>query len=520
MRSEGSICGIVRTRRRPFSSTMNHDQPSEITFDPATEAEWQDLTALGHRMVQDMMDQLQTLRDIPAWQAMPAPIRASLHEPVPYAGMGAPAVYAQFVERILPYPSGNWHPRFFGWVQGNGTPLAMFADMLTAGLNAHLRGFNQAPAEVEQVVVSWLATLMGIPGASGLFVTGGSMANSNGLAVARHSAAKSRGYSVRQEGIQAWPNEALRKPLVFYGSSETHGWASKAAEWLGLGRRAFRQIPVDREFRMDIDALEQQLRDDRVAGLDPFCIIGTAGTVNTGATDDLAAIASLCTREKLWFHVDGAFGALLALSPDLRPIVRGMELADSIAFDLHKWGSMPFDCACVLVRDGDMHRDAFNSTPAYLTNTTRGVSADRITFADLGLDLTRNFKALKVWMQFKADGVDKLARIIEQNVQQVQYLVALVTAHAELELLAPAPLNIACFRYVAPNVSSDALDSLNQELLLRLQERGIAVPSSTRIHQQFAIRVAHVNHRTQRRDIDHMVDAIVNIGRELVAEGA
>lgn len=522
----GTVCGkggIGRTRSRSFSFVMNLDQVTEgteVTFDPATFAEWQDLTALGHRMVQDMMRQLQSLRQAPAWQAMPEHVRESLHEPVPHTGIGAPAVYEQFLERVLPYPSGNWHPRFFGWVQGNGTPLAMLADMLSAGLNAHLRGFNQAPADVEQVVVSWLASLMGIPGASGLFVTGGSMANTNGLAVARHSAAKSRGYSVRQEGIQAWPNEGPRKPLVFYGSSETHGWAGKAAEWLGLGQRAFRQIPVDREFRMDNSALEQQLRDDRAVGLDPFCVIGTAGTVNTGATDDLEALAAICKRESLWFHVDGAFGALVALSPQLRPIVRGMEMADSLAFDLHKWGSMPFDCACVLVRDGDMHRDAFRSAPAYLTNTERGVSADRVTFADLGLDLTRNFKALKVWMQFKADGVDKLARIIEQNVQQVQYLVALVHTHDALELLAPAPLNIACFRFVAADMSPNALDALNQELLLRLQERGIAVPSSTRIHNQFAIRVAHVNHRTQARDIDQMVSAIVEIGRELVAEAA
>jgi glutamate/tyrosine decarboxylase-like PLP-dependent enzyme len=272
---------------------------------------------------------------------------------------------------------------------------------------------------------------------------------------------------------------------------------------------------VDAAYRLDVAALEQMLRDDRAAGLDPFCVIGTAGTVNTGATDDLEAIAALCARESLWFHVDGAFGALLALSDHLRPTVAGMAQADSIGFDLHKWGSMPFECACVLVRDATLHHDAFRRAALYLAPTSRGVSTDGVYFAERGLDLTRGFKALKVWMQLKADGVEKLARIIEQNVAQVQHLVEMIDAHEELELLAPAPLNIACFRYRAAQLDDPMLDRLNQELLLRVQERGIAVPSSTTIAGRFAIRVAHVNHRTTWADIESLVDAIVDIGREL-----
>ncbi|MBL0172654.1 MAG: amino acid decarboxylase [Gemmatimonadaceae bacterium] len=498
---------------------MTDATPIDQSFDPASPAEWDALHMLGERMLGEMLYRLRGLPESPAWQPMPLAVRQSLQESVPREGIGADATYAQFVERILPYPNGNWHPRFFGWVQGNGTPLAMLADMLASGLNAHLAGFNQAPADVERLVVSWFAELMGMPSASGLFVTGGTMANTHGLAVARFAAARSRGHDVRAFGLQAWPDAAPHAPLVFYGSSETHGWAGKAAEWLGLGHRAFRRVPVDAAYRMDLVALEQMLAADRAAGLDPFCVIGTAGTVNTGATDDLSAIAALCARESLWFHVDGAFGALVALSDSLRPQVAGMERADSIAFDLHKWGSMPFECACVLVRDPALHHDAFRSTAAYLTPATRGVGADAVYFADRGLDLTRGFKALKVWMQLKADGVDTLARIIEQNVAQVCLLVTLVEAHDELEMLAPAPLNIACFRYVTPGLAAGALDALNQELLLRLQERGIAVPSSTVLDGRFAIRVAHVNHRTKRTDIELLVDAVVAIGRELVAEG-
>lgn len=493
--------------------------PTELTFDPATPEEWETFGALGHRMLDEMLTYLATLSDRPAWREVPESVRTRLAEPVPHDGIGADAAYAQFAELVLPYPNGNLHPRFFGWVQGNGTPLGMMSDMLAAGLNAHLGGFNHAPAIVERQTIAWLAELMGMPGASGLLVTGGTMANTLGLAVARHAGASRRGRDVRHDGLQAWPGESARSPLVFYGSSETHGWARKAAEWLGLGDRAFRRVPVDGAFRIDVAALERALADDRAAGLTPFCIIGTAGTVNTGATDDLQALATIAERDGLWFHVDGAFGALAYLSDALRPQVAGMERADSVGFDLHKWGSLPFECACVLVRDGTAHHDAFRTSATYLATSARGVTAGSATyFADRGLDLTRGFKALKVWMSLKADGASKLARLVEQNVAQCAYLASLVDAHDELELLAPVPLNIVCFRYRVAELDEAALDVLNTELLLRLQERGIAVPSSTIIDGRFAIRVANVNHRSKTSDFTVLAESVVAIGRELVAE--
>ncbi len=490
----------------------------EETFDPRNAQEWAEFGALAHRMVDDMLAHLASLGEQPAWRMMPANVRAALREPVPRAGVGAEAAYEHFVERVLPYPNGNLHPRFFGWVQGNGTPLGMMADMLAAGLNPHMAGFDQAPALVEQQVVDWLAELLDVPGASGVLVGGGTMANTLGLAVARAAKAKAHGINVRETGVQAWPGQPVPKPLVFYGSVETHGWARKAAELVGLGSRAFRRIGVDREYRIEMTELAAAVTADRAQGLEPFCVVGTAGTVGTGATDDLEALAAFCQREQLWFHVDGAFGAMAYLSPALRPQVRGLERADSIAFDLHKWGSLPFECACVLVRDPAHHRAAFAydiASAQYLATQTRGVIAGGIPFAERGLDLTRNFKALKVWLSFKAHGVDKLVRLIEQNVAQTRYLVDRVREEPTLELLAPAPLNIACFRYAPAGASEQALNALNAEILVRLQEEGIAIPSSTMLGDRFAIRAANVNHRTRQHDLDALVDGTIRLGKAI-----
>jgi aromatic-L-amino-acid/L-tryptophan decarboxylase len=480
--------------------------PAEETFDPH---DWDALRALGHQMVDDMFSYLETLRDRPAWQPVPDAIAAQIHHPLPTEPTTYQQVYEDFKTLVLPYPSGNIHPRFWGWVQGNGTPFAMLADLLASAMNPQMAGFSHAPVLVEHAVIDWCKQLLGVSAAgSGLLTSGGTMANLTALAVARHAALGDR---FRAEGLQ----DPSCPRLVAYGSTETHGWAHKSMEFLGLGHRALHLIEVDDDYRISVPHLRARIAADRAAGDTPFCVIATAGTVNTGAIDDLGALADLTHSEDLWLHVDGAFGALAHLSPQHRHLVAGMERADSIAFDLHKWMSMPFEAGCVLVQRPGAQHAAFAYTAPYIAPTSRGVAGNAAPFSDLGIELTRSFKALKIWMSIKAHGSDKFGRLIAQNIEQARTLAALIKDSRYLQLMAPVALNIVCFRYRAPDLSPGQLDHLNQELLLRLQESGIAVPSGTWLRGSFVLRVANVNHRSVVADFLALLQAVEGFGEQL-----
>lgn len=483
-------------------------QLTEETLDPT---DWASFRALAHRMVDDTLDHLSALRSKPTWQLMPDAVRNSFDEPLPLDPSDPAVVYEQFRERVRPYPNGNLHPRFWGWVQGTGTPLAMMADMLASALNPHMAGFNQAPAHIEHQVLAWLTELMGFPPqTSGLLVSGGTMANLTGLAVARQAKAN---FHLREDGLQSY-----RGPrLVFYASSETHGWCQKAAELLGLGNSAFRRVPVTSAHTIDLNALRSLIDSDRRSNALPFCVVGNAGTINIGATDDLRALAEIAREQNLWFHVDGAFGALARLSSKLRPIVDGIELADSLAFDLHKWMYLPFDIGCILVHDPAAQAATFALHQKYFGDSERGLVAGGLPFADRGIELTRSFRALKVWMSLKAHGTRQYARLVEQNVAQARYLADLLHSEPHFELLAPVPLNVVCFRYHPPSVDESKLNPLNQELLLRLQESGIAVVSSTLLDGKFALRAAITNHRSRREDFAMLVQALTGLAADLPA---
>ena len=469
---------------------------------------WDAMRALGHRMVDDMMGYLEQVRDRPAWQPVPESARAALDRPVPRAPEGAEQAYADFVTHVLPYPLGNIHPRFWGWVIGTGTPLGALAEMLGATMNPNVGGGDHGANYVERQVLEWCRELFGLPaGASGILVSGGSMANLVGLAVARNAMA---GYDVRRLGVAAAP-----APFTLYGSAEMHSSIQKAVELLGFGSDALRLAPVTAAFEVDVDALERMITEDRAAGRQPLCVIGNAGTVNTGAIDDLARLAGIAERERLWYHVDGAFGSLAVLDPELAPRLAGMERADSLAFDLHKWMYVPYEAGCTLVRKGAAHRDTFSLTPGYLAHAERGAAGGELWFSEYGIQLSRGFRALKVWMSFKEHGIDRYARLIRQNVEQARHLERLVEQSPDLELLAPVPLNIVCFRYRGALRDEAAIDALNRELLMQVHERGIAVPSSATLRGRFAIRVAITNHRSRREDFELLVREVVGIGREL-----
>lgn len=488
---------------------MSTPSRSELTLDPQN---WDELRALGHRMLDDMFEYLAQVRERPVWQPFPDAVKERLAEALPHHGQPAEAVYEQFKRDVLPYPPGNIHPRFWGWVIGTGTPLAMLADMLAAGMNPQTAGIQDGGRYVEERVIAWLTELMGFPKtASGLLLSGGSMANLVALAVARQAKA---GFDVREHGMGDGA-----PPLIVYVSTEGHSSVRKAVELMGIGRRQLRLIPTDAEYRIDVTALREAIARDRAAGRRPICVVGNAGTVNTGATDDLRALARVCHDEDLWFHVDGAFGALLRLSPRLAPVVAGLESADSVAFDLHKWGYLPFEVGCTLVRHPGVHRDTFAVAPSYLGATPRGPAAGGVLFADLGLQLSRGFRALKVWMAFKTHGIDLIGRLIEQNVAHIRYLSDLVDAHPKLQRLAPAPLNVCCFRFVLPGLDEAALNALNEEILWRLQESGIALPSHTVLNGRFAIRVANTNQRSRQEDFDTLVQAVLEFGERVAAEG-
>ncbi len=467
------------------------------TLDPQS---WDEIRALGHRMLDDMLDYAANVRDRPVWRPIPDEVRARFRAGLPPESSDLVEVYREFTDSILPYATGNVHPGFMGWVHGGGTAVGMLAEMLAAGLNANLGGRDHIPIEVERQIVEWMRQLFDFPtGASGIFVTGTSMANLMAVLVARTTAL---GRPVRQHGIG---HEGAQ--LTAYTSVAAHGCISKAMDIAGFGSDALRCIAVDRCHRIDVAALRRSIAADRDAGRTPFLVIGSAGTVDIGAIDDLEALSALCREERLWFHVDGACGALGMLSPTLAPRLAGLQRADSIALDFHKWGQVPYDAGFLLVRDGERHRQTFAAPAAYLRRETRGLAAGASWPCDLGPDLSRGFRALKTWFTLKTYGAERLGAVIARTCALAAYLEARILTEPRLELLAPVQLNIVCFRYRA----ADA-DKVNGDIVIDIQESGIAAPSTTLLDGRLAIRAAIVNHRTDAGDIDALICAVLDFG--------
>jgi aromatic-L-amino-acid/L-tryptophan decarboxylase len=491
---------------------MDHQ---DLTLDPEN---WDEFRADAHRILDSLIDHLSTLESQPVWQPMPFEVQDRLAvSPPPLEPTPLAQVHKAFVTDVLPYTSGNRHGRAWGWVRGNGTPVAMVADLLASGINAHVGGGNSAPVLVEEQVLDWIRQLMGLPGsASGLLTSGASMANLLALSVAFHSRCG------QQLEVHGWIGSA--RPIV-YCSRETHFWVHKAVRLLGLGSASLHEISVDETYRMDLEALRKAIAEDRRAGKLPLAVIANAGTVNTGSFDDLLALRSVCDQEDLWLHVDAAYGAWLRLAPSHAHLVAGLEKADSLALDLHKWMWLPFETGCLLIRNRSLHEEAFRRTADYLTPDRQGPLSGDTFFSHRGYEGSRGFKALRIWMSFKTHGVQKLSLLIEQNLDQARYLSQLIEDSPDFELLAPTLANIVCFRWnPAPQAGDRALspgelDEMQRGIMLRVAEQGRYLLSGTTLRNgsapAFALRVAVTNHRTTRVDLEALLPHIRDVAHGL-----
>jgi glutamate/tyrosine decarboxylase-like PLP-dependent enzyme len=472
-----------------------------------------EIRRVGRLVVDLIADHLSTLPDEPVFRPVPPErVQAFLSTPAPQDPVSPDEILRRFQETVEPYPFGNGHPRFWGWVNSPPAVMGIFADALAAAMNPSCAGGNHAAIYVEHEVLRWFRDLLAFPADSGgLLVSGGSMATMTALAVARH--VKS-GVDVRVNGLREAP-----QPFAFYMSTEAHSCARKAIELLGFGSASVRTIPSGDDYAMQVEALEAAIAADRAANVRPIAVIATGGSTNTGAIDDLEAIAAVCRRHDVWMHVDAAYGGPAILSSRYAPALAGIAMADSVALDPHKWLFVPVEAGLVLVRDAETMRSAFSLVPPYIRQSgSAGDVYGLPWFSEYGFQQTRGFRALKVWMAMQQFGLSGYRAAIEENLALAAYLADRVREAPDLELMAPPSLSVVCFRYVGGAAASeDEIAAANRALLERLQLRGEAFLTSTELRGRFVLRACIVNYRSRREDIDRTIDAIRRIGSELRA---
>ena len=454
-------------------------------------------------VIEFMTDYLGGLRDRPVYRHTSSrEIRSGLDSKLPIKGTDIDSLLKVFRDTIVPFSRQNAHPRMFGYVQSPGTPIGAFADLLASTLNANLTIWRSAPApvELERLTIDWIRQILGFnPEAGGLFVSGGSMANLAALAAARQRKYDSLGR------------------LRMYASSATHFSITKAAALLGIGRENVQHVAVDERFRMRADDLVAKITADLEAGYVPFCVVGNAGTVDTGAVDPLREIREVANRFHLWMHVDGSYGAFAILAQPARKLFAGMEQADSIALDPHKWLYLPVDVGCVIYRNPEIARVTFAHEAEY----TRmfGEEADEAFVCwDYGPELSRRFRALKVWMLLKGVGLDRLGEAIESNLACARHLESMVQASVDFEMVAPVELSIFCFRHVPAQLKNqppEAIDAFNERLLVALQRGGSSYLSNATPGGRFALRGCVLNYRTTLRDMEILLDDLRRVGKSL-----
>ena len=474
--------------------------------------------AIGHRLVDDLAACLESVPRGPVTRGRPpSAIREALGLGGPLPEIGTdPAVLLERATKLLFDNSlFNGHPKFFGYITSSPAPVGILADFIASALNANVGSFVLSPAatEIEAETVRWIAEFIGYPAdCGGLLVSGGNMANIVCFLAAR--AAKA-GWNIREEGIAGGSGRTLR----LYCSAETHTWISKAADLSGLGTSAIRFIPTDDRLRMDVRKLRTQIDADTAAGELPFLVVGTAGSVSTGAIDPLREIAAVCRDRKLWFHVDGAYGGFAAGVSDASDDLRGLDAADSVAVDPHKWLYAPLEAGCALVRKADSLRDAFSYHPPYYHFDELATN-----YVDYGPQNSRGFRALKVWFALRQAGASGYRAMIADDMRLSRVMAAAVDRHPELELLTQA-LSITTFRYVPRDLRATVgepdteqhLDALNRALLDRVQRSGEAFVSNAVIRGRYALRACIVNFHTSEADVEALPDTIAHLGRSMDA---
>ena len=466
--------------------------------------------AAGHRAVDHLATLLESLPQRPVVpEREPSSIRAQLGGELPEEGMN-PLELLDWITPILIENSGyNGHPRFFGYITSSATPIGAIADLIAAGINPNVGLYRLAPiaTEIERQVIEWIGQLIHYPTkGGGILSSGGSMANFLGLAAARTAQLT---YNVREEGIR---DDRGR----IYLSTEAHHCHDKAVDLLGFGTRALRRVPVDRQLRMDTKALRRMISEDRASGLEPLVVIGSTGTVGTGAIDPLHDLAVIARDEGLWYHVDGAYGAFAAAVPDPPDDLAAMSQADSVALDPHKWLYVPLEAGCTLFKDKYALQRAFSHGAPYLQEDKGRYEEERVDFTEYGLQNSRSFKALKVWMSLKQIGARSYRERINRDMELARELGERVKAHPELELLTPVSLSICAFRFVSQEIPEKRLNETNQAILEAVWRREKVFLSNTMVHNEFALRACIVNFRTQESDLEALIEEVVKAGRSLI----
>jgi aromatic-L-amino-acid decarboxylase len=477
------------------------DRQSALRLDP------EEFRAIGHALVDDLaalFEALDSPSELPvASGESAADLRATLGErPLPEDGSPPAELVAEARDLLLAHATHIGHPRFLGYVCGSQAAIGALAELLAAGVNQNVGAFPLAPiaTEIERQTVRWIAELLGYPpDAGGLFVSGGNMANFVGFLAARRAQAVG---DVRAEGTGG-------ERLVAYGSAETHTWAQKAADLFGLGTSSLRWIETDGEQRLRMDALRKAIAEDRAAGARPFLVIGTAGSVSTGAVDPLRELAALCGDEGLWFHVDGAYGGFAACLPEASEDLKALALADSVAVDPHKWLYVPVEAGCVLVRDEQALLDAFSYRPPYYH-----LPDGQLNYFEYGPQNTRGFRALKVWLALRQAGRSGYEAMIREDCRLARLLFDLAEADPELEARSHG-LSITTFRYVPPGADEEEVDRVNEELVARLQTGGEAFLSNAIVDGRYCVRLCIVNFRTTEADIRALPEIVKRVGAEL-----